>query len=169
MKEKILKELKLIFWTSLYFIAWFGALMLLKVLLLHEYKFEFYESSMAIVGALVVAKTVLILQNAPVSGKAGQAAILVILKRTLLFLAGVFVILVLERAIESRHEYGGFFNALKALPESTDRFHILVNIICISGALFFFNLWWLFKKHMGERAFLKIIFAPVPEESKDQT
>ena len=168
MKEKILKELKLIFWTSLYFILWFGALMLLKVLLLQEHKIEVYETSMAIVGALVVAKTVLLLQNAPVWGKASQPAILVILKRTLFYLAGVFIILVLERALESRHEYGGFLNALKALPESADRFHILVNLICISGALFFFNLWWLMKKHLGKQGIRNILLKPVPEKTKDQ-
>ena len=77
----------------------------------------------------MVAKTVLIMQNIPISGKAGQAGVLVILKRTILFLAGVFIILVLEHSLESAKESGGFINALKGLPSSADRLHILVNII----------------------------------------
>lgn len=140
--------------------------MLIKVLLLHEYKIEFYEYSTAIVGALVVAKTVLIMQNIPISGKSGQAGVLVILKRTILFLAGVFIILVLERSLESAKESGGFINALKGLPSSADRLHILVNTIGVFGALLFFNAWWLVQRHLGERSFFDIMGAPVPEKSK---
>lgn len=164
--KKILKELKLIFQTALYFLAWFGFLMLIKVLLLHEYKIEFYNYSTAIVGALVVAKTVLILNNVPVSGKATQAAFLVLLKRTFFFLAGVFIILVLEKTLESMKESGGFINALKNLPSSADRLHILVNTVCILGSLIFYNLWWLLKRHLGDQSFLSIMGAPVPGKPK---
>jgi len=167
--KKILTELKLIFWTALYFLIWFGALMLIKVLLLNEYKLGAYDASMALVGALVVAKTVLIMEGIPIRGKNNRAAWLIILKRTLMFMAGVFVILVLEKSIEGRHEYGGFLNALKSLPENADRFHILVNIVCIFGSILFFNLWWVLKKYLCKRGFLKILLDPVPEKTGDIT
>jgi len=76
------------------FLIWFGALIITKVLLLNEYKLGAYDASMALIGAPVVVKTVLIM--------------------------------------ESRHEYGGFLNTLKSLPENADRFHILVNITVFS-------------------------------------
>lgn len=34
--KKIVNELTSLFWISLYFLVWFGALKLLKVFLLHE-------------------------------------------------------------------------------------------------------------------------------------
>ncbi len=168
MLKKIWKELVLIFRTALYFITWFGALVLIKALLMHEYNLGAYDISVALIGALVVAKTVLIMQSSPVSGNGSQAAIVLILKRTLLYMVGVFVILVLEKSIEGRHEYGGFLNALKNLPESADRFHILVNTISIFGSILFFNLWWVVNKHLGEPGFLKIMIAPVPSGTKDK-
>jgi len=84
-------------------------------------------------------------------------------------MAGVFVILVLEKSIEGRHEYGSFLNAIKSLPENADRFHILVNIICISGSILFFNLWWVLKKYLGKQGFLKILLDPIPEKTGDIT
>jgi hypothetical protein len=56
LKERILHEVKSILWTSLYFVVWFGVLMLIKVLLLAEYQIKVYDVSAAIIGALVVAK-----------------------------------------------------------------------------------------------------------------
>ena len=163
---KLLKELKSLSLTALYFLAWFGALMVLKVLMLHEYKLEFYGMTMVIVGALVAAKAVLILENVPLSGKKPSPAIVEILLRTILYMAGVFVILVLEKSIEARHEYGGFFPALKGLAGSADRYHIWVNIICMFGAIFFFNLGSVTKAYLGETSIWKMLRAPVPEKKK---
>lgn len=64
-KQKILHELKEILWISFYFLCWFGTLMLLKVLLLNEYKIEVVGTSMVILGALIAAKSVIILRNIP--------------------------------------------------------------------------------------------------------
>jgi hypothetical protein len=58
-KDKLLKELKAILLVSLYFLVWFGTLMIIKVLLLSEYRIEFYGASIVIVGALIAAKAVL--------------------------------------------------------------------------------------------------------------
>lgn len=105
-----MKELKFIFWVSLYFLTWFGALMLIKVLLLNEYKIEFYGASMVVVGALIAAKSVLILENVPLRLH-NKPVIIDIILRTILYLAGISIILILERTFEARDEYGGFWNA----------------------------------------------------------
>ena len=167
-KQKAIEEAKAIFLVSLYFLGWFGSLMVLKVILLHEYKFEFYGASIVIVGSLVAAKAVLILENVPLFKSKTQPAIVAILLRTLLYLAGVFVILVLEKSFEARDEYGGFINALKNLASSVDSYHIWVNIICIFGALFFYNLGSVLNDHLGEGGFRKILLSPLPEKKKDK-
>lgn len=164
---KLIKELKLLFWTSLYFFIWFGALMLLKVLMLQEYEFEFYGASMVIVGALVAAKSVMLLENVPLMRSKSPPAIVEILLRTLLYMAGVFVILVLEKSIEARHEYGGFFSALKNLASHADRYHIWVNVICMFGAVFVYNTAAAVKAYLGEGGLIKILRNPIAKKQKN--
>jgi len=164
---KLFKELKSLSLTALYFLVWFGALMVLKVLMLHEYKLEFYGATMVIVGALIAAKAVLLLENVPLTGSKPSPAIVEVLLRTILYLAGVFIILVLEKSFEARHEYGGFLPAIKGLAGSADRYHIWVNIICMFGAIFFFNLGSVIKVFLGEKGIWKILLAPVPEKKKN--
>ena len=164
-KDKIVKEAKSIFWTSLYFLAWFGSLMLIKVLLLEEYHIQFYNVSALIIGALVVAKSVLIMEAMPVSKGKHQPAWAVVLKRTLLFMVGVFIILVLEKSIEARHEYGGVVNATRNLFHDTNIYHILVNSLCVFGALLIYNLGSLLSLNLGKEGFKKILLAPYTDRS----
>lgn len=159
---KILKELKSLSIIALYFLAWFGALMILKVLMLHEYKLEFYGATMVIVGALVAAKAVLLLENVPLTGSKPNPAIVEVLLRTILYMVGVFIILVLEKSIEARHEYGGFVPAFKGLAGSADHYHIWVNIICMFGAIFFFNLGSVVRAYLGESSIWKMLLSPIP-------
>lgn len=166
-KKKLIHELKAIFWTTLYFLIWFGLLMLIKELLLKEYQIKFSGFSMVVVGALVAAKAVLILENISMgSWTKGQPAIYEILFRTLLYLAGIFVIMVLEKAFEARHEFDGFINAIPGIFGEAEFYHVLVNTICVFGALLGFNLWSVLNKHIGKRGMWKILSSPVPENSK---
>lgn len=167
-KAKIVKELKAVFWTSLYFLAWFGGLMVVKVLLLREYKIEFFGASIVVLAALVAAKAVLILENVRIVGTSRQSALVVLIKRTLLYLAGIFVILVFEKIFETRNEYGGLINAFKNLAGNVDGYHILVNIICVFGALFFFNTWTVIKKYLGEGGMRKIMLSPISEDKNEK-
>ena len=167
MKEKVLKELKSIFWTSLYFFCWFGALMVIKILLLREYQIEFVGLSIVVVGALVVAKVVLILEYVRIPFTKSKPAWVEVVVRTLFYLAGVFVIMVLEKTFEARHEYGGMLRALQKMTESVDWYHVWVNIICVMGALLFFNIWTVVKMHYGVGMFRKMMTSPLPGNKKD--
>lgn len=48
-------------------------------------------------------------------------------------------VLILEHSFEARNEYGGFINALKHLDKCVNFYHISVTIVCVFGALFFYN------------------------------
>lgn len=159
-KDKVLKEVKAILLVTLYFLSWFGTLMLIKVLLLEEYKIEFYGASIVIIGSLVAAKAVLLLEMVPL-GLNQKPAIVDILVRTFLYLAGVTIILILEHAFEARHEQGGFLNALKNLPKSANYYNVLVNIICVFWALLFYNLGSVIKARLGIKGFLKLLNSPI--------
>lgn len=163
-KNKVLKELKSILLVSLYFLIWFGTFMIIKVLILKDYKIEFYGFSIVVIGALITAKAVLILELVPIR-LSNFPAIIAILLRTFLYLLGVTIILILERAFEARNEYGGFMNALKNLNKSVDFYHILVNVICVFGALFFYNLGSVINEKLGKGELWKIINSPIKNQT----
>jgi hypothetical protein len=159
MKDKLIKELKSVFMTTLYFFVWFGALMVIKVLLLREYEIEFYGFSKVLIGALILAKVVLILEYVPLSFTKKQLVIVGLIIRTILYLGGVFLVLILERSFESRHEYGGFGNALMNVFSDVNIYHFWVNCIVVFGALLFFNLWSIMKKRLGDRWIYHVLFS----------
>lgn len=51
--------------ATIYFAAWLSLLILLKVLVLEEYHIRFRGLSTVVVGALVLAKVVLVLEHVP--------------------------------------------------------------------------------------------------------
>ena len=136
--------------------------MLIKVLLLEEYKIHFYNISAVIIGAFVVVKSVFIMEAIFVSKGNNQPAWAVVLKRTLLFLLGVFIILVLEKSIEARHEYGGVFEAFKSLFQKANMYHVWVNILCVFGALLTYNFGSVLRLNLGKDGVKNILSSPYP-------
>ena len=57
-------------------------------------------------------------------------------------------------------------NALGNLSKSVDFYHILVNIICVFGALFFYNLGSAINDVLGKGGLWKLINSPI-EDQKD--
>lgn len=60
-------------------------------------------------------------------------------------------------------------NIEKALWSSSNQYHIWVNLICVFGALFFFNLGSVLKKHLGEIGLLKVLLDPLPPTKKHES
>ena len=119
----------------LYFVVWIGALVLLKKLILAEYRIAFHGLSAALVGALVLAKVVLVLEHVSLGAWVRtRPAMLDVVLRTILYALGVFVALLLEKGLEGRHEYGGFVPSLLSVFQRADVYHVWANLICLSGA-----------------------------------
>ena len=64
-QQKLKHELEAVVVVTLYFAAWLGVLMVLKKLVLAEYQIQFRGLSMVLVGSLVLAKVVLVLEHVP--------------------------------------------------------------------------------------------------------
>lgn len=160
-KEEIISMVLLMF----YFFIWIGTLVLLKTLILDEYRIEFKGFSLALVGALVLAKVVLVLEHVSLGNWVrNQPALLNVALRTLLYTFGVFVVLVIEKAFEGRHEYGGFISSLVSLFQRTEGYHVWANAICISGALLFYNLFSVLKRNLGEGELHRIYLKPAQND-----
>ena len=107
--RKLRNEIRTVALTALYFAVWIGVLVTLKQLLLAEYRIRFNGLSLALVGALVLAKVVLVLEHVPLGRWTRQKpALLDVILRTVLFGFGVLVALLLEKGFHERQEYGGF-------------------------------------------------------------
>lgn len=161
---KIRNELKAVALTTLYFVVWLGALALLKKLILAEYEIEFGGLSVTLVGALILAKVVLILEHVPLGvWVRGQPAWIDVVLRTAMYAAGVFIVMVLERSFEGRNEHGGLSASIFALFNGVKLFHVLAETIVISGALLSFNALSVIREHLGPGGLKHLFMSPIRE------
>jgi hypothetical protein len=164
-REKVRQELKAVALTTIYFATWLCVLIILKELVLAEYQIEVRGFSMALIGALVIAKVVLVMEHVPLgSWLCRRPAVLDVIVRTVLYGIGVFVVLLLEKTFEARHEYDGFAAALAQVFAHRDMPHVWANTICVISALLWFNAFSLVRRHLGEQAVIRILLEPPPDE-----
>jgi hypothetical protein len=163
-KQKLKHEIAAVMWLTFYFGCWLGALVLLKYLLLAEHQIAFSGFSVALVGALVLAKVVLVLEYVPLGAWVHtRPAWVDVVLRTALYTFGVFVVLLLEKAFEGRHEYDSFGASLIAVFQHADISHAWLNTICLSAALLSYNMLTVVRKRLGKGALLQMFLTPLPE------
>jgi len=167
--EKLKHEVVSVIELTTYFGCWLGALILIKYLLLAQYQIAVSGFSIALVGALVLAKVVLILEHVSLGAWVrAQPAWVDVALRTLLYSFGVFIVVVLEKAFEGRHEYGGFGASLNEVIQHAEAPHIWLNTLCLSAALLSYNLLSVVRKRLGRGALLQMYLTPLPEEPKGE-
>ena len=165
-QQKLKHEVKAIVLVTLFFAAWLGVLMGIKVLILEEYHIPFGGISKVLIGALILAKVVLILEHVSLGARLREQPVLVdVMLRTLLYGLGTLVVMLLEKAIESRHEQGGFGPALMKVFQHPDMPHVWANTVCVTGALLFYNLLTVLNRQLGSGGLARVFFSP-PRDSK---
>jgi len=165
--QKLKHEIMAVSWLTFYFGCWLGALVLLKYLVLAEYQIAFDSFSVALLGALVLAKVVLVLEYVPLGAwvEARPAWVDVVL-RTALYAFGVFVVLLLEKAFEGRHEHGSFGASLIEVFQHTDAKHVWLNTVSLSAALLSYNMLSVVRKRLGKGALLQMFLKPLPRDNE---
>jgi hypothetical protein len=165
-QDKLKHELKAIILVTLFFAVWLGIFMGLKILLLEDYHIQFGGFSMVLIGALILAKVVLILEHVSLGTWLRDKPVLVdVLLRTILYAFGTFVVMLLEKTFESRHEQGGFGPALMNVFQHRDMPHVWANTICLTGALLFYNLLAEINRRLGTGGLARMFLLP----SRDST
>lgn len=135
---------------------------MLKKLILAEYNIQFQGWSMVLLGALVLSKVVSILEHISLgSWVKNQPAIVDVILRTVLYTFGVFVVLVLEKGIEGRHEHGGFTSSVSYGFKHAEIYHVFANTICVSGALLVYNMLSVVRQHLGHGGLMRIFMTPL--------
>lgn len=164
-QQKLKHELRAIVMVTLFFAIWLGMLMGLKVLILEEYQIRFGSYSAVLIGALVLAKVVLILEHVSLGAWLRDKPILFdVILRTLLYALGTFAVMLLEKAFESRHEQGGFGSALMKVLQHRDMPHVWANTLCVTGALLFYNVLAALNRHLGSGGLARVLLSP-PQSS----
>ncbi len=148
-----------------FFGVWIGGLVLMKTLLLQEYHVDFVGWSKILVGALILSKVALILEHVSLGAwvRARPAWVDVVV-RTALYAAGVVVVLALEHGLKERRAAGGFVSAITTGLKETNSSHLLVNAICLSGALLVYNALAVVRSHLGPGGLLRFFMTPIPLE-----
>jgi hypothetical protein len=165
--SKIKNEIKAVGLTTLYFGLWFCLMVALKKLTLAEYRIEFQGLSMALFGALVIAKVVLVLEHVPLPvWIRNRPALVHVLVRTALYALGVYMVLLFEKGFEGRHEYGGFISSLIQSFHDRNIHHVWATAISVTFALLGFNVLFVIRRHLGKGGLARIFLSPLPEESK---
>ena len=169
--RKIREEVRAIALTALYFFSWMLVLVVVKRLILAEYDIKFRGFMVALVSSLIIAKVVVVLQHVPLGPMVWKRpAVVTVIVHTILYGAGVAVMQLLEKAFESRHEYGGFGPALSNVFHHRDIDHVWVNTIWLTCALLQFNVLSVLRQRFGDRELIKLFFTrPWIESSKEQS
>lgn len=155
--SKLRHELVAMSLAMVYFGAWIGALLLVKQLVLAEYDIAFRHYSLALVGALILSKVVLILEHVPLGAWVrAQPPWVDLLLRTALYAAGVLLVLLLEHGLRERHAAGGFVAAVRDGLLHAKAPHVLANTICLSGALFIYNVLTVIRHQLGPGGLLQL-------------
>lgn len=166
--RKLVIEIRVVLLTTLYFAVWLGMLVLLKRLVLAEYEIAFRGFSLALLGALVLAKVVLILDHVPLGARVRALPAWVdVILRTSLYSLGVLLVLLAEKAIEGRHEHGGIGASLRSLHEHADLPHVLATALVLCGALLAYNCLRVLNRHVGPGGLARMLMSPLPEPERN--
>ena len=135
-------EAKELLIVTLFFLSGFLLILGLFELMLEDYSIHFNAGVKAVVGALVLAKVVLILRDrAFMQAFPNYYGIVRVLYKTTVYLVGVFVILTMERVVEAYGDAGGFLKALQHLAETRKIYHVMAVTLLVGVLLAAFNCW----------------------------
>lgn len=165
--DKLKHEFKSVLVATIFFAAWFLAILVIKMLILAEHQIEFSGFAQALIGAAVIAKVVIVLENVPLGGWVKkQPAWVNVVVRTFLYLAGVFLVLLAEKAFEERHEHSGIGDSLVGAFENVNAAGVWAKTIWVGWGLLVFNMLTVVRQRLGSAALLRIFTSPVPEHPK---
>ena len=158
--ERLIGEMKQVGLVSLYFMICFALVLTLKKLFLAQYAVEFYGISVAVVGALVVGKVVVVLDHTKIGNRYDrtQAVWMGALYKTLVYTAVTFLVVVAEKIFHAWRETGQPVESLWHVWEHRDRNVMLASVICIGLAFAGYNLFSAIDRRLGEGTLRQVVF-----------
>ena len=132
----------------------------MKKLYLEDYAIEFTGISQAIIGALIMAKVIILMELISLgSWVQGKPPIVDVTLRTLFYTLGVLVVVILEKAFEARHEAGGFGPAFSYVFSHRDVYHVWATGIGCIASIFVYNAFSIIQRMMGKNGLRESVFS----------
>lgn len=157
--ERIGREFLRILPAFIFFLVMFHILVITRALALKQYGITAASSTIAVIGALIVAKVILIADRIPLLNQYPKRPLIwnIILK-TITFNAVAFIFLIIEELIRQARHYGGFSNAIASFRE-----HVIwpifgIRLMWLAILLLFYCAAVEFFRVIGPRKALEILF-----------
>ncbi|MEA5532565.1 hypothetical protein [Crocosphaera sp. XPORK-15E] len=163
-------EIKKIGSLALFFLIGFGYILLIMKLFLKEYSIDSYILSKAIIGALVAAKAVAIMDVTPLINRFEKAPrYLSILYKTFVYTLAVVILGLVEHLLHAYHETKAIAPAFKSFIESENFYQFLAVILCISIVFLMHNIFREIDSYFGKGNLSKFFFDVPQLKSKNST
>jgi hypothetical protein len=157
--ERIRRELREIGLVTLYFLACFFFFLSLKKLLLEEYEIETAVFHTAVVGALVVAKVVVLLEKTAFANRFRSGMLFAhVVWRSLAYTAVVFAVTLAERVFDLYREQGNLTETASAVWAGEDFQHFLAMNLCVGLSFLVYNCFSEIDRHLGEGGLRQLFF-----------
>jgi hypothetical protein len=157
--KKIFEEIKSIARTATYFAIVFIFMMVMKKLDLKDYNIEFTGLSQALIGALILSKVIILMELISLGPWVQrQPPIVDVILRTLLYSAGVLIVVILEKAFEGRHEASNYGDAISSVFRHRDIYHVWATTIGTAGSIFVYNAFSVVQRMLGKKALTNLFF-----------
>lgn len=152
----------------LYFSFYYLIFIVLKKLILAHYHISFYGFGAAMLGALISAKAVLVIESSPLSKPLHKAApFLKILYDTILYTTLALTFLYLEKIVELAHKEGTFRLAFFSVGQDDDVYLFSAMVgwagLCFLGYAVFAAI----SRHLGPGKLVRFFFKPPESKQPD--
>jgi len=143
----------------LYFAFYFGVFIVLKKLILAHYNISFYGFGAAMVGALIAAKAVLVLESCPQPKKLRTSApVWKVIYETLLYTTLALVFLYLEKSLELMRKEGTFWLAFLSARHEDDSYEFCAMVGWAGISFLGYAVFSTISQHLGRGELLRLFF-----------
>jgi len=157
----IVKEGKLLALVFVYFLFYYAVFILLKKLILARYDISYFGLGGAVVGALISAKAVLVIENSPLSKVLETAApALKVVYDCFLYTVLALLFLYIEKVIEFAHHQGSFRHAFSAVLDAGKFSQFCATVIWAALAFLGYAGFSAIGRHIGHGELLRLLFTP---------
>ena len=170
MRDKIKREIIDVATVTLYFAISFGIIILIKKLLLEEYSIQFYGLSTALLGALVAAKVVILMDKTPWGDRfQGQPLVRHVAYRSLVYGLMLLFVMAAEKVYHLYHKASSLSEAVGTLFQQAHLAHFLGTFLCVWLTFVVYSAWEEIGNCMGEGELHRVFFSrkPAPDPSPE--
>jgi hypothetical protein len=139
----------------LFFLVLFHLIGFTKAVMVEDYSFTSLRAAVATIGALIVAKAILVVEALPISRLASPSLLVQILWKTVLFTLMALLFHVLEELIPLISKEHGFGNAVHAYVRDLSWPHMAITALWLLAGLFLYCTCWELVRIVGPDEFKK--------------